>query len=53
MQVYILEKSDKVKTDKNPYTCRKVLSDDKKEIVIENLPVVVLAGFAKIIRGNH
>ena len=32
MLSYILEKDDKAKTNKNPYTCRKVLSDDKKEM---------------------
>ena len=41
MQVYILEKSEKVKISKNPYTCRKELGDDEKEIVIESLPVMM------------
>jgi len=41
MHVYILEKSNKANTDKSPYICKKVVSDDKKEIVIESLPVMV------------
>ena len=32
MQAYILVKSDKAKIGKNPYTYKKVLSDDKKEL---------------------
>lgn len=41
VQVYILEKSDKAKTGKDPYICKRVLSDDKKEIVIGSMPVMV------------
>jgi len=35
VQVHVIEKSDKAKTGRDPYICRKILSDDKKEIVIE------------------
>jgi len=41
LQIYVLEKSDKAKTGKDPYIYKKVLSDDKKEIVIGSMPVMV------------
>ena len=37
MQVYMLEKSDKAKANKDSYICKKILIDDKKEIVIGSL----------------
>ena len=36
MRVYILKKIDKAKANKDPYICKKILINDKKEIVIEN-----------------
>jgi len=41
VQVYILWKSDKAKTDKNLIICRKVLSDNEEEMVIGSLPLMV------------
>lgn len=41
MQVYVLEKSDKAKTGKDPHIHPRVLSDDKKEIFIGSIPVMV------------
>ncbi|XP_020255591.1 DNA-directed RNA polymerases IV and V subunit 2-like isoform X1 [Asparagus officinalis] len=41
VQVYILEKSDKAKTGKDSHICKRVLSDDKKEITIGSMPVMV------------
>jgi len=41
IHVYITEKSDKAKANEDSYICRKVLSDDKKEIIIGSLPVMM------------
>ena len=47
MQVYIIEKSDKAKTNKDPYICRKILTDDKRAIVIGSLLVIVKSSLGK------
>ncbi|WOL00513.1 hypothetical protein Cni_G09226 [Canna indica] len=41
VQVYIQEKSDKAKTGKDIFVQKRVLNDEKREIVIGRLPVMV------------